>query len=212
MWQSVSLRRAQLGLWLPRPRLAWLRLGGGRVPGELLPIAAMLLLAAIALAAMRQHAELKATLQAEEISRLESQFRSGPVADAWRTLHDAWQREERRQAILLSRLSRLSGAAYAAALHNYRDFVIETVEEHRLARPIGVVLGFFRRLEVCVRVGHCLPDAAHQAFGDALRQFRNQHYYYLEAELSLAELNRVAEMIAPDAASVPAEAQAITMP
>lgn len=212
MWYLDSLLRPHLAAPFEHLDLGRVRHSGAYLLGALLPIAMMLLLAGMGVLAMRQHADQTATVQAAEMSRLVTQFRSGPVADAWRTLHEAWQQEGRRQTVLLSRLAGLSGDRYAAALHNYRDFVIETVEDRRLAQPVRVAFGFFKRLAVCVRVGHCPPDAARHAFGDAIWQFRNQHYYYFEAELSLAELDRVARMIAPDASLAQADGDLIIMP
>lgn len=213
MWLLDSLRRPQLAWPLPGldPDRLWRR-RRATVSGELLAMLALGLLAAIGLLAERQYADLRASVQAAEMNRLVTEFRSGPVADAWRTLHDAWQRESPRQSVLLSRLTSLSGDRFGATLHDYRQFVLETVEEHHLARAVTVTFGFFKQLALCVRVGHCPHDVARNAFGAAAWQFRNQHYYYFESELSVAELDQTVRIIAASASSVAADVDAMATP
>jgi hypothetical protein len=75
-------------------------------------------------------------------------------------------------------------------LRAYQRFVLEVVEEHRLQPEIETVLGFVKRLALCVRLGSCDRQTAATRLGDALRQFRNQHFYYFALELPEEQLDQ----------------------
>jgi hypothetical protein len=65
------------------------------------------------------------------------------------------------------------------------------------------VIRFYRRLAACVRIGSCDATLAAAMFGSAAWSFRNQHYYFLEEEYQVDEIDAVIEMIAPRAATAP---------
>ena len=167
----------------PRPRAA--------VLGQLAPVFGVLLLLCAALWAIGAYADYKADLRRAETGRYLAEFRAPPVAAAW-------QAGERRQNVLLQRMTGLSGAALAESLRNYRQFVLDTVEEHRLAADIATVHGFFTRFGVCIRVGNCEPGVARAQLGPAVWRFRNQLYDYFALEGVVAEVDRAVSLIAPE--------------
>lgn len=164
--------------------------------GQWRPLWAALLLLGAGYWAVAEYAASKTALRQAETGRYIAEFRGGsPVADAWRQLNAAWQGEAHRQEALLARLAAASGADFRRALQDYQHFVLETVAEYRLAPAIEAVRGFFLRLGVCVRVGNCDPAIAVAHLGDAGRGFRNQHYYHLEAEGQVTELDEALTLI-----------------
>jgi len=169
-----------------------------------------LALLALALAfAGGEYAEDKAALRAAETIRYLAEFRAAPVGLAWQRLSAAWQAGADRQSVLLARLAEGSGSAAEMALRHYRQFVLETIEENRLPADIATVRQFFERLAVCVRVGNCDRAAAAAHLRGALRQFRNQHYYYFDSEGTAAEFDQTAAQIAPDEPWLPAAPTAV---
>ena len=87
---------------------------------------------------------------------------------------------------------------FGSALRNYRQFVLETVEERRLPPQIATVRQFFARLAICIRVGNCDQTIAAAQLRPAVRQFRNQHYYYFPSEGAAAEFDHIVALITPD--------------
>ena len=166
----------------------------GLVAGVLLLICAMLW-------AVGENSRQKADLRMAETNRYIAAFQGPPVADAWRRLRDVWHAQQGRQSALLRRIAKLSGAALQAELHNYRAFVIDVVVEHRLPRDINTMIRFYRRLASCIRIGSCDADLAAGLFGRNAWSFRNQHYYYLQDEYQVDEIDRVIEVIAPHMAT-----------
>lgn len=162
-------------------------------------VAGVLLLSSAALWAAGEYARERAELRTVETQRYIAEFRATPVADAWRRLTRVWHAERMRQDALLGRIALLSGAPLQAELRNYRAFVIDTVAERRLARDVDTMLQFYRRLALCIRFGACDPALAAGHFGTAARSFRNQHYYYLQDEYQVDEVDRAIETIAPRA-------------
>jgi hypothetical protein len=162
-------------------------------------VAGVLLLSCATLWAAGEYTREKAELRTAETHRYIAEFRAPPVADAWRHLTRAWHAEQARQDALLERIAVLSGASLEAELRHYRAFVIDTVAEHRLARDVDTMLQFYRRLALCIRFGACDPALAAGHFGTAARSFRNQHYYYLQEEYQVDEVDRTIESIAPPA-------------
>ncbi len=206
MGQSYSRRYPRLALpALPRPDLArfW-RQQRPLLLAALAPLFALLLLVGGALWAIDEYASYKAEVRRAETGRYLAEFKEPPVADAWRRLSAAWQAEQGRQHVLLERVRSASDARFDLAVRNYRDFVLETIDEHRLSADIETVRGFFLRLEVCIRRASCDPAAAAAQLGPAVWQFRNQHYYYFALEGLAAEVDRAALVIAPPARRDPA--------
>jgi hypothetical protein len=162
---------------------------------HLLPLFGILGLLCAALWGIGQHAAQKSELRLAETERYLEQFQAPPVADAWQRLSGTWQAELRRQNALLARIASLSGAPRDEALRAYQEFVLETIEEHRLQPEIGTVLAFVKRLALCVRLGSCDRQVAAARLGDALRRFRNQHYYYFALELPDEHLDGYIEEI-----------------
>ena len=192
---------------LPRlAPLAWPRLDlmdlwrrhRGSLRGRLGPACGILLLLGAVFWGVGEYASYKAALRQAETNRYLAEFRAPAVAGAWQHLSAAWQAGQDRQAALLGRLAERSGSGFDAALRNYQQFVLETVEEHRLPPHLVTVWLFFERLAVCIRVGNCDREIAAAHLRPALRQFRNQHYYYLETEGLADELDRVVAQIIPD--------------
>jgi len=176
---------------LPRVRLGALGRRHREVAfAQLLPLFATVCLLCAALWGIGQHAAQRAELRLAETERHLQQFQAPPVADAWQRLNGAWQVELDRQHALLARVAGLSGARREEALRAYQRFVLEVVEEHRLQPEIETVLGFVKRLALCVRLGSCDRQAAATRLGDTLHRFRNQHHYYLALELPEEQLDR----------------------
>jgi hypothetical protein len=167
------------------------------VLAQLGPMLGVLLLLCVGLWAVGEYMSFKTELQRAETARYLAEFDEPPVGDAWRRLSTAWQAEQNRQNALLRRITMASGAEFGAALRDYRDFVLDTIEAHGLAPDIETVRGFFVRLGLCLRIGGCDPVIARAELGPAARQFRNQHYYYLQLEDEWADLEGVVTMVAP---------------
>ncbi len=206
MGDSYSRRYPRLALpALPRLDVAALwRQQRPAVLAALGPVLGVLLLLAGGLFAVDQYAASKAELRRAETGRYLAEFREAPVADAWQRLSTAWQAEQDRQRRLLERVVAASGERFEVAVRNYRDFVLDTIKEHRLADDIATVHGFFLRLETCIKIGSCDPTAAAAQLGPAVWQFRNQHYYYFALEGLAPEVDRSALVIAPPARRAPA--------
>jgi hypothetical protein len=162
-------------------------------------VAGVLLLSCATLWAAGEYAREKSELRTAETHRYIAEFRAAPVADAWRRLTQAWHAEQARQDALLQRIALHSGAGLEIELRHYRAFVIDTVTERRLARDVDTMLQFYRRLALCIRFGACDPALAAGHFGTAARSFRNQHYYHLQEEYQVDEVDRTIEAIAPGA-------------
>jgi hypothetical protein len=200
MWHSPtrrSLRFAPLAVPRLDPLDLWRR-HRAVVLAQLGPVFGVLLLLCAALWAVGEYAGHKGELRRAETHRYLAAFRQPPVADAWGRLSAAWQAEQDRQSALLTKLATRSGTEFDAALRNYQQFVLETVEEQRLPPQIETVRRFFDRLGVCIRVGNCDQTVAAAQLRPALRQFRNQHYYYFDSEGAAAELDRILALITPD--------------
>jgi hypothetical protein len=189
---------------LPRPvpvHLPRMRIGAlGRrhrevALAQLLPLLATVCLLCAALWGVAQHAAQRAELRLAETERHLEQFEAPPVADAWQRLTEAWQAEMHRQHALLAKIASLSGARRDEALRDYQRFVLEVVEEHRLQPEIETLLGFVKRLALCVRLGSCDRQVAAARLGDALHRFRNQHHYYLALELPEEQLDQYIDEI-----------------
>lgn len=188
----------QLGLgdlWRRRRAtlLAWLR-----------PVLGVLLLLGGGLLAVDQYASYKAELRRAETGRYLAEFHEPPVADAWARLSAVWQAEWSRQRTLLARVRVASGERFEVAVRNYRDFVLDTIDERRLPDDIETVRAFFLRLATCIRIGSCDRSAAAAQLGPAVWQFRNQHYYYFRREGLVSDVDRSALLIAPPARRAPA--------
>jgi hypothetical protein len=200
MWHSPTRRSPRLAP-LPMPRLdpvdLWRR-NRAIVLAQVGPVFGVLLLLCAALWAVGEYASYKGELRRAETHRYLAAFREPPVADAWGRLSAAWQAEQDRQSALLTKLAARSGTGFDSALRNYRQFVLETVEEQLLPPEIETVRQFFDRLGVCIRVGNCDQTVAAAQLRPAVRQFRNQHYYYFQSEGAAAEFDRVAALITPD--------------
>jgi hypothetical protein len=160
-------------------------------------VAGLLLLICAMLWAAGEHSRQKAGLRAAETNRHIAAFQGAPVADAWRRLSAVWHAQQPRQEVLLARIAMLSGAPLQAELRNYRAFVIDTVAERGLAPDIDTVIRFYRRLAACIRIGSCDAGLAAGLFGSAAWSFRNQHYYFLQDEYEVEEIDHVIEVIAP---------------
>ena len=146
----------------------------------------------------------RAELRLAETNRLLDQFRSGPVAASWARLGAAWQAEGARQEALLAQLASHDGNDRARIRRDHQLFVLETIEEYRLAPDIEVVRQFVIRLATCVRVGSCDRTVAAAQLGPKLWAFRDQHRHYFQFEYSGVELDSHLRTIAPRPAAPPA--------
>jgi hypothetical protein len=160
-------------------------------------VAGLLLLVCAMLWAVGEYSRHRVELRAAETSRHVAAFHGPPLADAWRRLSGVWHAQQARQSVLLRRIAPLSGASLQAELRNYRAFVIDMVVEHGMAQDIDTVIRFYRRLAACIRIGSCDASLAAGLFGNAAWSFRNQHYYYLQEEYEVDEIDRVIDAIAP---------------
>jgi hypothetical protein len=206
MGESYSRRHPRLALpALPRLDFA----GFWRQHRALLqyllgPVLGILLLLAGGLLALDQYGAYRAEVRRAETGRYLAEFREPPVADAWRRLNDSWQAEWGRQRALLERVASASGPRFDLAVRNYRDFVLETIDQDRLADDIETVRAYFARVGGCIRIGSCDPAAAAAQLGPSVWQFRNQHFYYFSREGLLPEVDRSAFLIAPPGRRAPA--------
>ena len=202
MGDSYSRRYPRLALpALPRPDLAaalWRRQRPFAL-AALGPVLGVLLLLAGGLLAADQYASSKAEVRRAETGRYLAEFHEPPVADAWQRLSAAWQAEQDRQRRSCSGSAAPPAQRFEVAVRNYRDFVLDTVDDYRLAADIKTVHAFFVRLGTCIKVGSCDPAAAAAQLGPAVWQFRNQHYYYFALEGLAADFDRSALLIAPPA-------------
>jgi hypothetical protein len=164
---------------------------------QLGPIVGILILVCGVLWATAEYAAFKSELRVAETNRHLAEFRQPPVADAWRRLSAAWEAEGDRQDALLRRLSGLSGTELGRGLRDYRWFVTSTIADRHLEQDIDTVLRFYRRLALCIRIGSCDPAAAAAQLGDTPWRFRNQHYFYLEAEYAGEDIESDLELISP---------------
>jgi hypothetical protein len=206
MGESYSRRVPRLALpALPRVEAA---LFWGQHRAVLLsalgPMLAILLLLAGGLLAIDQYAAYKAEVQRAETGRYLAEFREPPVADAWRRLNAAWQAEWGRQRALLERVATASGSGFDLAVRNYRDFVLDTIDQDRLAGDIETMRAYFARVGACIRIGSCDGAAATAQLGPSVWQFRNQNYYYFKREGLVPDVDRSAFLIAPPARREPA--------
>jgi hypothetical protein len=199
MWHSPTRRSPRLEP-LPLPRLdpagLWRR-HRAIVLAQLGPVLGVVLLLCAALWAVGEYAAYKDELRRAETSRYLAAFREPPVADAWGRLSAAWQAGQDRQSALLTKLAARSGIEFEIMLRNYQQFVLQTVEEQHLPPQIETVRQYFDGLAVCIRVGNCDQTVAAARLRPAVRQFRNQHYYYFQSEGAAAEFDRVAALITP---------------
>lgn len=159
-------------------------------------LAALLALLALGfgLKALGAYSERRAVIQAAETGRYLEEFAHDPVAGAWRRLSEAWQAELSRQHTLLQRFGT---QALPGALRHYHDFVLDAVDHYDMAPDIDLVLHYFKRLAMCIRIGSCERDLAAARLGDLIWQFRNQHYYYLADARPGEDFDRHFETIAP---------------
>jgi hypothetical protein len=169
------------------------------------PVLGMLLLLGGGLLAVDQYAASRAEVRRGETGRYLAEFREAPVVDARRRLSAAWQAEWGRQRALLERAATASGPHLDLAVRNYKDFVLDTIDQGGLADDIETVRAFFARLATCIRMGSCDPAAAAAQLGPSVRQFRNQHYYYFKREGLVPEVDRSARLIAPPVRREPAD-------
>ena len=165
-------------------------------------VAGVLILASAVLWAAGEHSRHQVELRQAELNRQLTSFKSAPVADAWQRIAAAWDAQRPRQDALLGRMAALSDASRQAELRNYRAFVLDVVEEQGLARDIDTVLRFYGRLATCVRFGSCDAGAAAGTFGSEAWSFRDQHYYYLQDEYRIDEIDRLIHTIAPRAGAL----------
>jgi hypothetical protein len=168
------------------------------------PVLGILLLLAGGLLALDQYAAYKAEVQRAETGRYLAEFREPPVADAWRRLNAAWQAEWGRQRALLERVATASGSGFDLAVRNYRDFVLDTIAQDRLAGDIETMRAYFARVGACIRIGSCDGAAATAQLGPSVWQFRNQNYYYFKREGLVPDVDRSAFLIAPPGRREPA--------
>ena len=143
-----------------------------------------------------QHSLSQAMIVQAETTRHIQEFRQAPVADAWQRLSEVWQRELPRQNALLDRIKGGAGLQSGGFRH-FRHFVLETVREQRLQGDIALVVGYFRRLALCVRIGSCDRQAVKTRFGDLPLRFRNQHFLYLDDAYPNQNLDLTFETLSP---------------
>ena len=181
-----QIRRAPRPALVPLPNLglgALCRQHRELALAHLLPLLLVLVLLCAALWGIGQHAVQQSERRLAETERHVEEFRSGPVADAWRRLSAAWEAEGHRRDALLARVTSLSGAPREEALRAYQQFVLETVEQHRLQPAIATVAAFVERLGLCVRLGSCDPGIVAARLGGPLHWFHAQHRAYFAFDL-----------------------------
>lgn len=159
-------------------------------------IVTVLLVLAGSLWALAAYSEHKAAVRAAETRRYLDAFQSGPVAEAWAGLSQAWRAEQPRQQALLARFRSLPGDG-RPALSDYRAFVLEAIAERELEDEVLTVLIYFRGLAFCIRTGNCDGGLAAHHFGDLPWRFRNQHFLYLSEAFPDVPFDRDFQTVAP---------------
>ena len=194
-------------LRLPRPRRArrWMVLARRAVRssdtalGQTWLVIGVLAISAFVMFAVAEHRAQKAVVVQAETERFVREFRSEPVGTSWRRLAETWQAERGRQEALLEGALERSDGDPMQTLRPWRHFMLRTIAEQGLQRDIEIVLAFFRRLALCVRMGNCDPVLLSERFGDLPWRFRNQHYPYLVEAHPDEEIDRYFEIVAPPA-------------
>ena len=157
----------------------------------------VLALLATVLFAVAQHQNQRSIVLQAETTRIVDGFQSEPVAPAWHRLSAVWRAAQPRQEALLERAMARSGGDPEATLRPWRAFILAAIEDRGLERDIEVVLAFFRRAALCVRMGNCDPDLLTERLGDAPWRFRNQHYPYLMEVNPHEDIDRYFEALSP---------------
>jgi hypothetical protein len=196
MLQTSILRTVRMAPPKPAPAAPWGRYGVPRLP-QITVVLGMLALLCGVLWGVNEYEEHRAELRRAETSRYLDQFRSGPVAAAWRRLGAAWQAEQDRQHALLVRLASKDDSDRAQALRDHRMLVLETIEEYGLHDEIEEVSRFLARLAICVRAGSCDLSVTAAQLGPALWAFRDQHEPYFRYEYSGHDIAEYIAIIAP---------------
>jgi hypothetical protein len=125
---------------------------------DLAPVLAILLVSALGFWALTAYAEHRASIRTAETERYLEQFEHGPVADAWQRLRQDWQAE--------------TGPRRPVSISS------------DLASDVDIVLQYFRRLALCMRMGSCDPALTSSQLGDLPRRFRERYDHILpEADL-----------------------------
>jgi hypothetical protein len=170
---------------------------GCRLHRTLAPWLGVLLLLCGAHWGAGEYERAKAELRRAETQRYLAEFRDSEVGEAWQRLRAVWRGERVRQDTLLGRIAGTSGGDLAEAMQNYRDFVLDTIEDEHLTPEIATVQAFFARLGVCIRVGNCDPEVARAMLGQAAWDFRSQHADWFALEGLSEQVDRTVATIAP---------------
>lgn len=194
---SPTLPRLRVRRWLVLARRA-VRSSDAAL-GQTWLVIGVLALASLVLFAVAEHRAQKAVVLEAETGRFLEEFRSEPVSSSWRRLSEVWEAERPRQQALLERAAERSGGDPLATLRPWREFMLQTIEEAGLQRDIEVILAFFRRLALCVRMGNCDPVLLSERLGDLPWRFRNQHHPYLVEAHPGEDFDRYFEIVAPPA-------------
>lgn len=149
--------------------------------------------------AVAQHQNQKSIVLHAETTRIVQGFESEPVASAWERIGAVWRENQSRQVALLERAMMRSDGDPVATLRPWRAFMLATIEEQHLEREIEIVLAFFRRAALCVRMGNCDPVLLAERLGDVPWRFRNQHYPYLVEVNPDEDIDRYFEALSPPA-------------
>jgi hypothetical protein len=112
---------------------------------EVAPVLAILLVSSLGLWAFTTYTERRAAIRAAETERYLEQFEHGPVADAWQ------------------RLQAEPAASRAAAV------------PADLASDVDLMLQYFDRLALCLRMGSCDPTLASRRLGDVPWRFLERY-------------------------------------
>ena len=134
----------------------------------------------------------KAELRRAETNRYLAEFRAPAVADAWQRLSAVWQAERTGRARSWQRVAARSGSGFDAALRNYQQFVARDrrgASAGAAGRDRAAVLRAPRRS--ASGSATAIRRSRRRSCGPAVRQFRNQHYYYFESEGLADEFDRV---------------------
>ena len=188
---DVALRSGQSGR---RTSVRAILAGSGSLLPRVAAGLAVVVLVTAVFWGIGQHRTVQEMIVEAETDRYIAAFREEPVAPAWQRLSEVWPRELARQNALLDRLG---GGPPTESFRHFQHFVLETVRENGMQREIAIVVGYFRRLALCVQIGNCDADAVRARFGDLPRRFLNQHFLYLSEAYPEQDLQPTFEALAP---------------
>jgi hypothetical protein len=165
---------------------------------DLAPVLVILLASALGLFAATHYAERRSAIRAVETERYLEQFEQGPVAQAWQRLGQSSQAARADADTLADRSPGSSGSALRV-----RTAVLEVALATDVAADVDVVVQYFKRLALCVRMGSCDPAMTAARLGDRLWRFRDRYHWILQEAYLNEPFERYFAAVAPRTGAAP---------